>query len=184
MAYGLKACSCHPLKSKTFSCPSQCALEVSLGFQVISGVTAGGQSPPWCFSPGNFCSPTGKREARKRVKRRRNEHMTIVKGKVENFDFFFFFFFCFLFSETTEICLGSTKMEIFTWKKHFSQEKKKDFLPPPKNFCFNMWNLNLVLYLKKKRLPTYDLKYKTRCGFPSKFHDFNYHQFNIHECFR
>ena len=38
-----------------------------------------------------------------------------------------------VFFETTEICLGSTKMKISTGKKHFIQGKivKSDFAPPP-----------------------------------------------------
>ena len=49
---------------------------------------------------------------------------------------FFFFFFCLSLFETTEICLGSTKLEISTGKKeHFMVGKKsgKVSLPLLKN---------------------------------------------------
>ena len=42
--------------------------------------------------------------------------------------FFFFFFPCF---ETTEICLGSTKMDNFTGKNHISRRKKSAKLTLP-----------------------------------------------------
>ena len=38
--------------------------------------------------------------------------------------FLFFFFFCFSLFETTEICLGCTKMEVSTGKKAFHTGKK------------------------------------------------------------
>ena len=41
------------------------------------------------------------------------------------FFFFFFFFFCFSLFETTEICFGSTKMEIFYRENAFHASGKK-----------------------------------------------------------
>ena len=51
----------------------------------------GGSVPPWHFSPGNFCWPTGKREGRKSL------------------------------FKTTEICFGSTKMGIFYQIEHIKK---------------------------------------------------------------
>ena len=49
------------------------------------------------------------------------------------FFFNFFFLFCWSRFETTEICLGSTKMEIITGEKeHFVPGKISDFAPPEK----------------------------------------------------
>ena len=48
---------------------------------------------------------------------------------------FFFFFFFFSLLETTEICLGSTKMKIYTGKKSISRREKigkSDFATPEK----------------------------------------------------
>ena len=47
-------------------------------------------------------------------------------------DLFFFFFFCFSLFETTEICFGSTKMEISTGKKkNITQREKSPLKGPP-----------------------------------------------------
>ena len=63
-----------------------------------------------------------------------NEVGKVIK-RGEDFFFFFFFFFFFSLLKTTEICFGSTKMGIFTGKKHFTRKKKsgKMTLPPLKN---------------------------------------------------
>ena len=42
------------------------------------------------------------------------------------FFFFFFFFFCLLLFETTELCLGCTKMEISTGEKTFHAGKNRE----------------------------------------------------------
>ena len=78
-------------------------------YHVISGVTGGGgRVPPRDFRPGNFCWPTGKKEARKKEKgvKIEKKRRKIVKGKVENWKWkveklqneertFFFFFLAF-----------------------------------------------------------------------------------------
>ena len=77
-------------------------------------------------------------------KRRKNVKGKVGKLKIEgrkvtkwgDFFFFLFSFFCFSLFKTTEICFGSTKMEIFYQEKAFHTGKKsgKMTLPPQKNF--------------------------------------------------
>ena len=107
---------------------------------------AGRVPPPPDFWLGNFCWPTRKREARKKVRQGKKVKMgqkrkKIGKGKVEHWKWkeekltFFFFFFCFSVFKTTEICFACTKVGISYRKKHFTQGKKsrKINLPPLKN---------------------------------------------------
>ena len=55
--------------------------------------------------------------------------------------FIYFFFFCFSLFKTTEICFGSTKIEIFYQEKAFHAGKKsgKITLPLRKNFLLRPW---------------------------------------------
>ena len=100
-----------------------------------------GQSAPRvsCMT-GKFlltCLEKRGKEKRENGEKRRK----IEKGKVENLKceeysksykmrrgpldlFFFFFFLFFSLLKTTEICFGSTKMEIFYWEKAFHARKK------------------------------------------------------------
>ena len=101
----------------------------------------------------------GKKEKGVKIEKKRRK---IVKGKVENlkwkveklqneeriffFLFFFLFFFFFLLSlfKTTNICFGSTKMEIFYREKAFHAGKKnqeKDFAPSEKFSCYAPANI-------------------------------------------
>ena len=120
------------------------------------GGWAGGTVPPWCFSPESLCWLTRKKETRGRKgKMEKKENCKIIREggkckleeeKVQKWaeDFFFFFFFLFFFAchflkfETTEICLGSTKMEISTGKKeHFAPGKVT--LPLLKKSLLLLW---------------------------------------------
>ena len=122
-----------------------------------SGVTG------WHFSPRNFCWPTGKRGARKKVKMERKEGNLKGKCKVENYELWkwaedlclflcllflvfgfgfllfcscFVLFLCLSLLETTEICLGSTKMEFFYRGKsifHAGKKSGKVTFPPLEN---------------------------------------------------
>ena len=66
--------------------------------------------------------------------------------------FFFFFFFASHISnfKTTTICFGSTKIEIWTGKKHFSPAKKKkkksgkNYFAPSENFPVTPMELTRV----------------------------------------
>ena len=117
----------------------------------------GAECPPRDFWPGNFCWPTGKKEARKKGKRGENweekkENCKREGGKVTKWGedlrtFFFFFFFLLLTFQTTKICFGSTKMEIFYREKAFHAGKKKSgqmTLPPHKNFPVKPLDNNAV----------------------------------------
>ena len=99
----------------------------------------GAECPLRDFWPGNFCWPTGKKEARKKGKRgenweekKENCKREGGKWKLEKvtkwgegpFFFFFFFFFCLSLFKTTKSCFGSTKMEIFCFEKAFLSGKK------------------------------------------------------------
>ena len=66
--------------------------------------------------------------------------MKMEGGKVTKWgeDLFFFFFLLFTF-QTTKICFGSTKMEIFYQEKAFHAGKKAgkdDFAPSEKFSCY------------------------------------------------
>ena len=116
----------------------------------ISGVTggggAGGRVPPRDFWPGNFCWPTGKKEARKKgVKIEKKEKNCKTKGgklkmegeKVTNWgeDFFlknFFKYFCFSLFKITKFVLGLRKWKFSTGKKIM----KNDFAPSEKFSCY------------------------------------------------
>ena len=136
---------------------------------VSSGATAGGEvgreqraPPPWHFSPGNFCWPSGKRQGNKGKWRRKEGKLKREGGKWKRgksgngertfsfflffvlfvlffvlflFLFFVFFFFCFSLFKTNEISFGSTKIGIFYREKAFHTGKKFrkcDFAPSEK----------------------------------------------------
>ena len=120
-----------------------------------SGVTGGG-SAPLHFSLGNFMiyqEKRGKEERETERKRRKiwkgSEKLKMEGERYENeqrtsFLFVFVFclfclfvclFFCLSLFETTEICLGSTKMDNFPGKNHIScleKIRKPDFAPSEK----------------------------------------------------
>ena len=91
------------------------------------------------FWPGNFCWPTGKKEARKKMEKggkwRRKENGRREKLKNEERTFFFFFF-AFHFSKRLKFVLGLPKWKFSTGKRHVTLGKKsgKMILPPQKNF--------------------------------------------------
>ena len=58
-------------------------------------------------------------KGRRKMKIGRGKCTKISRGLL----FFFFFFFCFSLCETSEICLGSTKMEISTGKKSILRQE-------------------------------------------------------------
>ena len=116
----------------------------------VSGVQ-GGQSAPRDFWPGNFCWPTGKKEAREKgVKienwlRIENKRRKIVReggklkmesGKVTKCGKDFFFFFACHFSKLLKFVLGLPKWKFSTEKKFFMPGKKsgKMTLAPQKDF--------------------------------------------------
>ena len=110
----------------------------------------GAECSPRDFWLGNFCWPTGKKEAKKKGKgwkiekkkencKRERGKLKMEGGKVRKWFFFFFFFFCFSLFKTTKICFGSTKMEIFYQEKAFHAGKKigkNDFAPSEKFSCY------------------------------------------------
>ena len=65
-------------------------------------------------------------------KAREGEKVKIEK-KRRKIVFFFFAFFAFSLFETTEICLGPTKMGIwkFLWEEAFRKKGKSNFASPP-----------------------------------------------------
>ena len=115
--------------------------------------------------PGNFCWPTGKKEARKKGKRgenweekkenckreggklkrlkREGEILKMEGGKVKKWtkwrdDLFFFFFACH-FSKPLKFGLCLQKRKFSTRKKHFTLGKKirkNDFAPSEKFSCY------------------------------------------------
>ena len=128
-----------------------------------SGVTGRGtECPPWHFSPGNFCCPTGKRGARKKNLKGKMWKIESGKEKVWNwaedpFFFFFFFFFACHF-------LKRLKLENFTRKSIFHAGKKSGemTLLPLKNIPVTPLNRNhnnghiLNIHSQKKK--------KKKCG--------------------
>ena len=99
--------------------------------------------PPRDFWPGNFCWPTGEKEARKKGERggnweekkenckREGGKLKMEGGKVTKWGEHF----CFSLLKTTKICFVSTKMEIFYREKAFHAGKKireNDFAPSGK----------------------------------------------------
>ena len=135
---------------------------------VSSGIKAGGRVPPRDFWPGNFCWPTGKKEARKKGKRGENgeEKKENCKkeggklkeeGKLQNEErtFFFFFFFAFHFSKPLKFVLGLPKWKFSTGKCISRWEKwsGKMTLPPQKNFPVmplivrSLWDKHSFSYL-------------------------------------
>ena len=119
-----------------------------------SGVTAGGgvgmgiRVPPWHFSLGNFCWPTGKREARRKRENaeEKKENWKRKGGKlkmegrrvtIQNEERTFFFFLLLTFQKPLKFVLGlpNTKMGIFYREKAFYAGKKSGKMtwPPLKN---------------------------------------------------
>ena len=96
---------------------------------ISSGVTGGGRVPLETFDREISADLTGKREARekkengeKEGKLRRVENWKWKEEKLQNEERTFFFYFS-LF-KTTEICFGSTKIEIFFRETAFYAGKK------------------------------------------------------------
>ena len=131
MAYGLKACSCHPLIAD---------------IQPTSGVTGGGGVPPDTSYREIFADVSGKKRQGKQGKwvKIEKERRKIVKGKVENWKWkyekvqkearTFFFFFFFFFLKTTEICFGFTRVGIFYRKK---KKKSGKMTAPSEKYACN-----------------------------------------------
>ena len=112
---------------------------------------AGRQGAPWHLSPGNFLllyrEKRGKEKWEDGQEKKENWKLQQGTEKVENLKWkgegeitlkmsrvswepFFFFAFFFSLFETAKICLGSTKMENSTGKKHIWC-REKGFCPPP-----------------------------------------------------
>ena len=110
------------------------------------GTGAGGRVPPGAFTWKIFLTYREKRDKEKKGGkwRRKKGRWKIWNGRGKGMKLSYmklsrrlFFFFCLSLFETTEICLGSTKMEISTRKKHFTLGKNRENLlcphPPKKN---------------------------------------------------
>ena len=100
---------------------------------ICSGVTSRGRMPPWGFSLGNFCWPTGKgkmeNKKRKGGKGRWKIGNRWEKGEkyengTEDLWGFFFFFFAFHFLKQLKFVLGLPKWKFSTGKKHFTPAGK------------------------------------------------------------
>ena len=71
--------------------------------------------------------------------KREGEKLKMEGGKLQNEERTFFFFFCFSLFKTTQICFGSTKLEIFYREKALHTRKKirkNDFAPSEKFSCY------------------------------------------------
>ena len=118
-------------------------VSLSLVWVLVSGLRggggggmAGGQSAPHPrdFRPGNFCWPTGKKEARKKGRGVKTEkkRREIVKGKVEKLQNeertppFFFFFFASHFSKPLKFVLGLPKWNFLPGKSISHLEKNQE----------------------------------------------------------
>ena len=90
----------------------------------------GGRVLPRCLSPGTCDDPLGKERQGKIEKKRRKIKRKVVNWKWKEKCMKLYMKMSSGLFETTEICLGFTKMQIPTGKKHFTLGKirKSDFL--------------------------------------------------------
>ena len=99
----------------------------------VSGVTGRGQSTPQWLLTGKFLlTCLEKRGENWEEKEKRKKEGKLKKGRWKSYKMRRepfqneegTFFFCFSLFKTTKICFGSTKMEIFYRKKHFTLGEK------------------------------------------------------------
>ena len=106
-----------------------------------TGEGRGGRVPPWHFSPGNFCWPTGKIEVNKKKKNgeEKKAKRRIAKGKSKGKKYEnekkTFFSFAFHFLKPQKFVWGVPKWKTSTGKKHISRRERiwtSDFAPSEK----------------------------------------------------
>ena len=105
-----------------------------------------GQCAPWHFSLGNFCWRTrkrGKEERERKNWKRKRKTMKMSWGPISFFFLFFVcLFFCLSLFETTENCLGFTKMHNFYQEKAYFTPGKVT-LPLWNIFFLRHWTASL-----------------------------------------
>ena len=110
----------------------------------VHGVTAGGKSAPWHFSPGNFCWPSyqekrGKGKWRRKERNSKKGRWKIGNGRRKSDKGRRGLLLCFVFLlfpfKPLKFVFGSTKWEFSAGKNNFTPGKKsgKKTLPPLKN---------------------------------------------------